>query len=113
MNLTVQYKDIENKIVVDGKMAFLISSAYSTRVEYYRFDPEMITLFMDGADLEAINKCLTQRSPYAQLFDDEEDHFRSSVQVKWVPVGTLFQIGLCGDKGEYVMELQKQKWFKA
>ena len=104
-----------DRVIVDGHVAVLYSPGYgagwSTWNQEYSteeliFDPGLVDLVLAGKEQEEIVVYVTLKWPDACLLG------LSDLDVKWVPVGTKFQIGEY-DGHESVDVFDEEDWFIA
>ena len=80
------------KLIIDGKVAVLVSHGYGAgwstweHDERMLFDPVLAQMLLDGAGDDKIEKVAKERYPDAYLGGLD------GLTVHWVPVGTRFRI---------------------
>lgn len=101
------------KLVVDGKVAVLVSRGYGAgwstwNTEYpgMLFDPEIASMVVNGNDQDEIVKVAQEKYP--------EGYFGGvdGLSVQWIPVRTIFRIDEY-DGAESVEFLNEANWIEA
>lgn len=125
--VTVKYTSPPpDTLVVDDKMALLITDHYHGNVEFCRYDRTVIEMYIETQNYryrenhtyeeyeehkKEFEKYLKNR--YGDDCMNDTFHTFSGVSVEWVPVGSCFNILRCADNGEYIKFIDHTHWIKA